>query len=110
MNTALLFPDELDASVIYYGQITDNEAKLRPLNAPILGIFGAEDTSIPVASVRRFRTALKDLEKDYEIEIYPGVGHAFANPTGTNYNAEAAGKAWEKTVAFLDSHLAVSDE
>jgi carboxymethylenebutenolidase len=110
LNTALLFPDELDASVIYYGQITDNEAKLRPLNAPILGIFGAEDTSIPVASVRRFRTALKDLEKDYEIEIYPGVGHAFANPTGTNYNAEAADKAWAKTVAFLRNHLAASEE
>ena len=110
LNTALLFPDELNAAVIYYGQITDNEAKLRPLNVPILGIFAAEDTSIPVASVRRFRTALKDLEKDYEIEIFPGVGHAFANPTGRGYNAEAADTAWEKTVAFLDSHLAVAGE
>ncbi len=110
LNTALLFPDELDAAVIYYGQITDNEAKLRPLNVPILGIFAAEDSSIPVASVRRFRTALKDLEKDYEIEIFPGVGHAFANPTGRGYNAEAAESAWEKTVVFLDSHLGAAGE
>jgi len=110
LNTALLFPDELAAAVIYYGPVTDSKAKLRPLSVPILGIFAEKDTGIPVASVRRFRTALKDLEKDYQIEIYPGVGHAFANPTGDNYNAEAAEKAWEQTVAFLSRHLAAADE
>ena len=33
------------------------------------------------------------------------VGHAFANPTGTNYNAEAATDAWARTVEFLGTHL-----
>lgn len=110
LNAALLFPNELSAAVIYYGQVTDNEANLRRLNVPILGIFGNEDKAIPVESVKSFEKALMNLEKKYDIEIYPGVGHAFANPTGTNYNAEAAGKAWEKTVAFLDSHLSISDD
>jgi len=110
LNAALLFPNELNAAVIYYGQVTDNEANLRRLNVPILGIFGNEDKAIPVESVKSFEKALMNLEKNYDIEIYPGVGHAFANPTGTNYNAEAAGKAWEKTVAFLDSHLSISDD
>jgi len=110
LNAALLFPDELNAAVIYYGQVTDNEANLRRLNVPILGIFANEDKAIPVESVKSFEQALINLEKNYDIEIYPGVGHSFANPTGRNYNAEAAGKAWEKTVAFLDSHLTVSDD
>lgn len=110
LNTALLFPDELDATVIYYGQVTDDEAKLEPMNVPILGIFGAKDKGIPVASVRRFEHALKNLSKDYEIEVYPGVGHAFANPSGNNYNAEAADKAWQRTVAFLNRHLTIPDE
>jgi len=110
LNTALLFPDQLDATVIYYGQVTDDEAKLEPLNVPILGIFGAEDKGIPVASVRGFEQALKNLSKDYEIEVYPGVGHAFANPSGNNYNAEAADKAWRRTVAFLNRHLTTADE
>lgn len=105
LNTALLFPEELDAAVIYYGQVTDNEQKLAPLQVPILGLFAEKDTGIPVASVRRFRTALQKLNKDFEIEIFPGVGHAFANPSGENYNAEAAEKAWEHTVAFLSRHL-----
>ena len=110
LNTALLFPNDLDAAVIYYGQVTDNESKLEPLNVPILGIFAAEDRGIPVESVLGFKQALENLGKDYEIEIFPGVGHAFANPTGTSYNADVAGKAWAQTVAFLESHLSVSGE
>jgi carboxymethylenebutenolidase len=46
LNTAKLFPEELDASVIYYGQVTDNEEVLRPISAPILGLFAAEDAVI----------------------------------------------------------------
>ena len=105
LNTAQLFPDALDASVIYYGQVTDDEDKLRPVSAPILGLFGAADTGISVESVEGFRGALERLSKDHEIHIYPGVGHAFANPTGQNYNAEAAEDAWRKTLEFLGRHL-----
>ena len=108
LNTALLFPDDLDAAVIYYGQVTSDEDKLRPVSAPILGLFGADDTSISADSVEGFRKALQHLRKEHEIHVYPGAGHAFANPTGTNYNADAATEAWEKTVDFLGRHL--SDE
>jgi carboxymethylenebutenolidase len=109
LNTAQLFPDELDATVIYYGQVTGDEEKLRPINTPILGLFGADDTGIKVASVEAFRGALERLRKEHEIHIYPGVGHAFANPTGTNYNAEAATDAWARTLDFLGRHLASED-
>ncbi|MGB5690113.1 MAG: dienelactone hydrolase family protein [Woeseiaceae bacterium] len=109
LNTAQLFPDDLDAAVIYYGHVTADEEKLRPIGAPILGLFGADDTGIPVSAVEAFRASLKRLRKEHEIHIYPGVGHAFANPTGTNYNAEAATDAWVKTVEFLQRHLG-SDE
>ena len=110
LNTALLFPDDLDAAVIYYGQVTDNETKLDPLNVPILGIFAAQDRAVPVKSVQGFEQASENLGKNYEIKIYPEVGHAFANPTGRNYNPEAADKAWEQTIAFLDNHLAATAE
>lgn len=107
LNTAMLFPDDLDASVIYYGQVTDDESKLHDINAPILGLFGAEDKGITVASVKSFEAALERLRKNYEIHIYPGAGHAFANPTGKAYNAEAADDAWQRTLEFLHRHLAV---
>ncbi|MBT8107518.1 MAG: dienelactone hydrolase family protein [Gammaproteobacteria bacterium] len=109
LNTAQLFPEVLDAAVIYYGQVTADEDRLAPLDVPILGLFGGEDTGIKVESVDAFRVALERLGKEHEVHIYPGVGHAFANPTGRNYNAEAASDAWEKTLEFLARHLGEGD-
>lgn len=106
LNAALLLPEDLDAAVIYYGQVTGDEEKLAPLDAPVLGLFAEEDQGIPVESVRAFEQALENLNKIYEIEIYPGVGHAFANPSGNNYDAETAELAWRRTLAFLQYHLA----
>mgnify|MGYP000190438197 CR=1 FL=1 len=110
LNAAMLFPEDLDAAVIYYGQVTDDVDKLLPIGAPILGLFGAEDTGIPVASVEAFRDALERLRKNYEVHIYPDAGHAFANPTGTNYDEEVAIDAWDKTLEFLARHLSVSSD
>lgn len=105
LNAAMLFPDELDAAVIYYGQVTADEDELRPVNVPILGLFGAEDRGITVDSVKAFETALRRLKKNYEIQIYPRVGHAFANPSGNTYNAAAAEDAWKRTLEFLSQNL-----
>ena len=105
LQTAQMFPEELDASVIYYGAVTADEELLRPIGAPILGLFGADDSGIKVESVQAFEAALERLRKNYAIHIYPDVGHAFANPTGRNYNEEAAEDAWRRTLQFLDLHL-----
>ena len=106
LTAAQLFPDELDASVIYYGQVTADEDQLRPISAPILGLFAGNDTGIDVKSVEAFRAALQRLRKEHDIHIYPDVGHAFANPTGRNYDVEAAEDAWSRTLEFLARHLA----
>jgi carboxymethylenebutenolidase len=110
LNTALLFPDELDASVIYYGQVTSDETALQPLNVPVLGLFGADDRGITVESVNAFAATLEKLGKNFEIEIYPNAGHAFANPTGNNYNPAVAESAWQRTLGFLRLHLAVESD
>lgn len=111
LNTAMLFPEELDATVIFYGQVTNDDDRLRVISSPILGLFGAEDKGISIASVRQFEAALERLRKNYEIHIYPGAGHAFADPSGNAYNAEAADDAWGKMLEFLGLHLAIeSDE
>lgn len=109
LNAAMLFPDELDAVVIFYGQVIDDPERLRPIASPILGLFGAADKSITVKSVEAFDTALRRLLKNYEIHTYPGVDHAFANPTSSAYDAVAAEDAWRRTVAFLNLHLTISD-
>ncbi|MDZ7786594.1 MAG: dienelactone hydrolase family protein [Halofilum sp. (in: g-proteobacteria)] len=105
LRTALLFPEALDAAVIYYGRLVTEREALAPLAMPIQGHFGAEDDGIPVANVRRFERVLDELGKTHEIHVYEGAGHAFANPSGTRYVEEAAEKAWERTLAFLERHL-----
>jgi carboxymethylenebutenolidase len=105
LNTALMLPSEVDATVIYYGRLVTDPEQLKTLEMPILGIFGAEDQGIPLDMVKEFESALQTLNKDAGIHIYEGADHAFANPSGTHYNAEAAADAWGKTLAFFEANL-----
>jgi carboxymethylenebutenolidase len=105
LQAALAVPDGVDATVIYYGHVGGDAEALKPLKAPVLGIFGGADQGIPVESVKAFEAALKGLGKPVTIHIYDGAGHAFANPSGGNYKADAAADAWQKSLAFLAEHL-----
>ena len=81
------------------------QEKLKPIMWPVLGVFGGADQSIPESMVREFETSLNNLGVENEVYIYPGVGHAFANPSGMNYAPEETKDAWEKTISFLAKHL-----
>lgn len=105
LDAALETPGEVDAAVVYYGQPVTERDRLARLEAPFLGIYGAEDSSIPVEQVRRLESTLEELGKDVEVHVYEGAGHAFANPSGDRYAPEPARDAWEKTLAFLAEHL-----
>ena len=105
LQSALLLPGELDATVMFYGQVETDSAILEMLETPIVGFFGAEDQGIPVDGVREFEAALSELGKSASIHYYEGVGHAFANPTGNNYDAAAAEDSWSKTLEFFRAAL-----
>jgi carboxymethylenebutenolidase len=105
LRTALALGEGIDATAIYYGRLVTDPAELEPLTSPVLGIFGSLDQGIPVETVREFESALDSLGKEAAIHIYEGANHAFANPSGTRYNAEAAEDAWEKTIAFFAQNL-----
>ena len=98
--------EKLDATVVYYGgSMATTTERLAPITWPVLGVFGDQDRAIPVETVRAFETSLKTLGVTNEIYLYPGVGHAFANPSGMNYAPEETKDAWAKTVAFLATYL-----
>lgn len=105
LRTALSLGHGIDATVVYYGRVVTDADALAPLSSPVLGIFGAEDRGIPVDGVRQFEQALHELGKEATIHIYEGADHAFANPSGTRYQEEAAVDAWEKTLEFFGEHL-----
>lgn len=105
LEAALLAPTKVTATVIYYGHVTTDADVLRTLEMPILGLFGGADDGIPVEHVKQFEGALHNLGKDAEIIVYDGAGHAFANPSGQNYQAGPAEDAWQRTLLFLDKHM-----
>ncbi len=105
LNSAMLLPDDLDATVLYYAPATADEERLRPVNSPILALFAARDISIKAESVAAFETALQRLRKDYEIRIYDDVRQGFANESADNFDAAAAEDAWNRTLDFLQRHL-----
>lgn len=109
LNTAMMFPGELDAAVIVYGQVTDNHDALSALNSPVLGLFAGRDRSISEETVRRFETTLETLRKNYEIHIYPDADHSFANPMSDAYDEETAEDAMQRILRFLKLHLGINN-
>ena len=103
LRGSLLLPNEIDATVIYYGSLIDDRAKLATLEMPIIGFIGTKDRLHK--QFIQFDEDLKALNKDYSVHVYEGAKHAFANASGMAYEAEAAEDSWEKTVAFLSKHL-----
>lgn len=105
LQLALNAEQPLAATVIYYGTLVTDEQELASITWPVLGIFGADDQSIPVEDVNAFEASLDANGIMNEIHVYEGVGHAFANPSGDNYAPEEAEDAWEKTLDFLSLHV-----
>lgn len=105
LRGALAMPQRIDAAVMYYGQPITEAAQLRALDAPLLGLFGAEDQGIPVEKVREMERTLESLGKQVTVQVYPGAGHAFANPSGNAYRPEAAKDAWKRTLDFFARNL-----
>src|SRR5579885_2267826 len=105
LDVALLEPN-LAADVINYGHLATDPKALKKINAPILGLFGAQDKGITPDDVRKFGETLDKLGKKIDVKIYDDAGHAFENPNNKQGYLEAdAADAWKRTVAFLNTTL-----
>jgi carboxymethylenebutenolidase len=107
LDVALQEPT-LAADVINYGHLATDPDALKKINAPILGLFGAQDQGIPPADVNKFAETLQKMGKKIDIKIYEDAGHAFENPDNKNppgYRPDDAADAWKRTVAFLADNL-----
>lgn len=103
LRQAIAMPD-LDAAVMYYGQLVVDPAQLKAIRAPLLGIFGNLDKSITPEKVNEFEKALAAAEVKHRILRYD-ADHAFANPSGGRYDEKAAAAAWAEASAFLAANL-----
>jgi carboxymethylenebutenolidase len=105
LDVALQEPT-LAATVINYGHLATDPEALKKINAPILGLFGAQDRGITPDDVHKFEQALKQLGKKIDIKIYDDAGHGFENPNNKDgFRAEDAADAWRRITGFLASTL-----
>lgn len=83
-------------------------AELAPsLTSPWLGLFGDEDPSIPVEDVERLRQAASHAAIETAVVRYPGAGHGFhCDERADHYHPAVAQDAWQRTLGWLDRHLA----
>lgn len=96
----------LAATILYYGTpLVIEKSELSKIKWPVLGIFGDKDQAIPLKQINQFKAALDQIGITNEIHIYPGIGHAFANPSGDNYAPKETQDAWEKTLSFLKRYV-----
>jgi carboxymethylenebutenolidase len=105
LNVALHEP-ALAADVINYGHLATDPDAIKKINAPVLGLFGAQDRGITPDDVNKFQQQMKAAGKRIEVVSYPDAGHAFENPNNKGgYRPEDAADAWKRTIAFLAGTL-----
>lgn len=103
LQTALV-EDDLGAAVAFYGSPLSPE-NAGSVQAPVLGLYGAEDSGIPVDRVEAMDAGFDDAGVPNEVYIYDGAGHAFFNDTRQSYNPDVAEDAWMKTLAWFRRHI-----
>jgi carboxymethylenebutenolidase len=94
----------VDACVLYYGMPETDPAKLTTLTAPVLGIFGKQDSRLGAELVGKFAQGMASATKPLDIRMYDAV-HAFANPSNPKYDKVSADMAWAETLAFFRRYL-----
>ena len=106
----------LKAGVAWYGRLigdTNPQTPFHPyevairLNAPVLGLYGGQDTGIPVTTVDEMKTRLaagNASSKASQFVVYPDAPHAFHADYRPSYRKPAADDGWKRAVEWFRKH------
>lgn len=98
------------AGAAWYGRLEGAERPETPKHpvdlaerdlAPVLGLYGTEDSGISLESVERMRSRLNAAEKDSEIILFPGAPHGFHADYRGSYRALAASEGWRRMLQWF---------
>jgi carboxymethylenebutenolidase len=104
------------AGVAWYGRLVGQQNALTPKNpidvaaqlkGPVLGLYGAADTGIPLDTVDKMKTALaagNAAAKASTFVVYPEAPHAFHADYRPSFRKEAAEDGWKRAVAWFQQH------
>ena len=94
----------LAAAVPFYGPFPEG-GNLTGSKAAVLGIYAELDSRVN-ASRAAARAALRKAKLRHQIVTYPGVDHAFFNPTGSRHDPAAAAAAYRRMLSWFGTHVA----
>ena len=104
------------AGVAWYGRLVGVPSALTPthpvelagkLNGPVLGLYGGQDTGIPLDTVDKMKAALavgSPAAKRSEFVVYPDAPHAFHADYRPSYRKDAADDGWKRCLAWLQAN------
>ena len=102
---------KLRAAVAWYGPLGGKPSDAMPkfpldvvkdIKVPVLGLYGAKDSGIPLADVDRMRDALKGTGNKSEFVVYAEAGHGFnADFRPDNYRKQDAEDGWKRMLAWF---------
>jgi len=103
----------LKAAVAFYGPLGGTPTPIQPKTAtdiaadikcPLLGLYGGQDPSIPVAAIKEAEAKVKAAHKTIEIVIYPDAPHGFHADYRPSYRQADAEDAWKRMAAWFEHH------
>lgn len=103
----------LKVGAAWYGRLVGQASELQPkqpvdvaadLKAPVIGLYGEEDTGIPLDTVEQMRQAAQRAGKTVEIVVYPKAPHAFHADYRPSYREKEAREAWARMLAWFKQH------
>ena len=100
-------PDVVAAAVDFYGYAIHPQAPIEParLRVPAQAHFGRTDRTVPENEARALTERYHGAGKPFEAHFYD-AGHAFFNDARPQvFDQPSADLAWQRTLAFLRSHL-----
>jgi carboxymethylenebutenolidase len=104
------------AGVAWYGRLVGNASALTPrhpvdlagdIKAPVLGLYGAADTGIPLDTVERMKAALaagSPAARASEFHVYAEAPHAFHADYRPSYRKPAADDGWQRCIGWMRRH------
>jgi carboxymethylenebutenolidase len=103
----------LRAAVVFHGgnimvarDMDSPFAQAEHITAPLLGLFGADDTNPTAHDVQTIDRELTRLGKSHEFHVYPGAGHAFLNFTRPEvFRPSQAEDAWARCLTWLQDRV-----
>ena len=104
------------AGVAWYGRLVGQTSELNPkhpldvaagLHGPVLGLYGAADTGIPLDTVDKMKAALaagNAAAKASSFVVYPDAPHAFHADYRPSFRKEPAEDGWKRALAWFQQH------